>query len=852
MMKTCLDYLRHLKGFYLVCLCFFGVFGISSCKKAPDGVLYDTVVLPDYASVTSLGEWNEDTHDTLVVGTKDGFLYYFCTKNNQFGQRRDSVGDNHSVHVAKRYNSDILFVGVSDEGLKRYDTRDMRKEPRRYRLPGKDYQYAVYKILIDGDTILCATSQGLAMLDLSSDCDSLSLLYPKNVRDDYKATDVRFLDKNRDKLEVVFSSTVMLFHKGKYDTVLSKRVEPTVFSRFNEVKIGDRKYMFEPEDYNIIIASKSEYRGVPHDFVSVFYDSSIQGNDNGRFIAIAEDNINNSFVFNKEVYIGNRDSVTLNRKWTKTVSKIPYRIVDMCFVGDTCFLLAKKGRDGVVYYGDSHKVSPWDFKLGYTPRVRCMWYDSDWGKFYFALGSGLLIYNPHTGEQVTMLDSIPIQCFAKRNNALYMGTMRYGVIVLDESNRCIDTVKPGCNIQDVAVNKNSLYVLTNDSIFRYDNSKQHSLKHSSPLPFGITHLYADEDKLMGCTDNGLLFELDKDACKGLNEKLVGRVNPNAVCLGIDDVIGTDKGLFYLSNDDAMSVITKDSSLSTQKLVLIIVVAVVAFLLLIGWLIYRYIVLKRESKRELEARLSTEQEKLEEKLKQSEDSKGELEARLSTEQGKWEEKLKQSEDSKRELEARLSTEQEKLEEKLKQSEDSKRELEARLSTEQGKWEEKLKQSEDSKRELEARLSTEQGKWEEKLKQSEDSKRELEARLSTEQGKWEEKLKQSEDSKRELEARLSTEQEKLEEKLKQSEDSKRELEARLSTEREKWEVERKESEDKLKRDFEKLKIEFQFNPSLVNYERFKSVSGEDWVSKNIRDYGLIRDALLDEILNKKNDG
>ncbi|MCR4965051.1 MAG: hypothetical protein K6A41_05275, partial [Bacteroidales bacterium] len=47
-------------------------------------------------------------------------------------------------------------------------------------------------------------------------------------------------------------------------------------------------------------------------------------------------------------------------------------------------------------------------------------------------------------------------------------------------------------------------------------------------------------------------------------------------------------------------------------------------------------------------------------------------------------------------------------------------------------------------------------------------------------------------------------------------------------------------------------FQFNPSLVNYERFKSVSGEDWVSKNIRDYGLIRDALLDEILNKKNDG
>ena len=146
---------------------------LEGCKKSaiPLGNGdFNSFHFNDYLTSLDKGE-----NDSLLIGTANGKLIVFDPKTSANYSRH--VG-NERVYFSYQHTSGF-FVGIRNEGLKWYLKDGSLK--KQFKLAGKDTQYSVYNVEKYHDTLFCATSSGLCLIDLNKiDSDSLlTLVYPK-------------------------------------------------------------------------------------------------------------------------------------------------------------------------------------------------------------------------------------------------------------------------------------------------------------------------------------------------------------------------------------------------------------------------------------------------------------------------------------------------------------------------------------------------------------------------------------------------------------------------------------------------------------------------------------------------
>lgn len=132
--------------------------------------------------------------DTLLLGTENGKVIFFNTNNAT--SKQEKVGDNRVYFVRQDTFPDgtpVTFVGVRNEGLKIFKGHQFSK-PDSIVFDIKKYHYSVYKVEHLGNWLICATSSGLAKLDLlklQQSKDSLQVVHPNTVKKDYKISSIQ-------------------------------------------------------------------------------------------------------------------------------------------------------------------------------------------------------------------------------------------------------------------------------------------------------------------------------------------------------------------------------------------------------------------------------------------------------------------------------------------------------------------------------------------------------------------------------------------------------------------------------------------------------------------------------------
>ncbi len=571
---------RNLRIASLYFILIFGGIFVFSCKNKSENALSETISMPE-STITSL---NCGVGDTLLVGTKNGRLYYFCTTTEQFVKDYSIGGNNHCVHIAFPLK-DSLFVSVSNEGLKMYygDTNQPKKV---YKFGAKKYSYSVYKILRIGDTLLCATSNGLAKLDLScTDCDSLQLLYPDCIRNDYKIKDIK-ISSDGTKLYVYDEKEELTFLIGKYDTILSKKPYEGP-SPYRTVLHKSRIYSYKQEERQFYVIPDSTIIGEPHNFVFVRQYQK-RHNKNSLFAIIEDASDGNR----KKVYIGTSDGLRLNKTWSRTLGNINGSVTEMVYLPNGLHLfLEKTGQTGQIYYGNRHKVTKWIFEQDSTQRVKCLYYHHNWKKVYFALGAGFVSIDLNSNSSHDLshpknknIDTT-IQCFAAGEDKLYLGTMQNGIIAIDRADSLIGSpLLSQKDIKDLKYNKTSgiLYALTSDSLFFCYINKDSIA--STPNTHHFVKLYFFK-KLFGVTDNGQLYTYDEGSWFWQSKSMAGLVNPNAVCSESDLITGTDKGLYIFDNDNTQQVAVEDSFLKSHLLLFVVLATIATIIFILWWMLF---------------------------------------------------------------------------------------------------------------------------------------------------------------------------------------------------------------------------------------------------------------------------
>lgn len=144
--------------------------------------------------------------DTLILGTSNGKIIFYNTIDASSSQ--DSVGNDRVYFVRQDTlpnSKAVTFVGVRNEGLKWFDGNHFDK-PHMLKFGKKGYHYSVYRVERDSDWLICATSNGIAILNLNK-LDSLQPIFPDTVADDYKISSLQRIDS------VLYASHDKFIHK---------------------------------------------------------------------------------------------------------------------------------------------------------------------------------------------------------------------------------------------------------------------------------------------------------------------------------------------------------------------------------------------------------------------------------------------------------------------------------------------------------------------------------------------------------------------------------------------------------------------------------------------------------------
>lgn len=161
---------------------------LGACSKTAEPTPFSS--FSEYHFNDILTSLDFEQGDTLLLGTANGKVIFFNT--NDATSKQEKVGDNRVYFVRQDTFPDgtpVTFVGVRNEGLKVFKGHQFSK-PNSIIFGVKKHHYSVYKVERDGNWLICATSNGLAKLDLLHP-DSLQALYPSIVQPDYKISAIQ-------------------------------------------------------------------------------------------------------------------------------------------------------------------------------------------------------------------------------------------------------------------------------------------------------------------------------------------------------------------------------------------------------------------------------------------------------------------------------------------------------------------------------------------------------------------------------------------------------------------------------------------------------------------------------------
>ena len=181
---------------------------LGACFKTAEPIPFST--FSEYHFNDILTSLDFEQGDTLLLGTANGKVIFFNT--NDATSKQEKVGDNRVYFVRQDTFPDgtpVTFVGVRNEGLKVFKGHQFSK-PNSIIFGVKKHHYSVYKVERDGNWLICATSNGLAKLDLL-DPDSLQALYPSIVQPDYKISAIQRID------DTLYASHDTLIHVIFFD-----------------------------------------------------------------------------------------------------------------------------------------------------------------------------------------------------------------------------------------------------------------------------------------------------------------------------------------------------------------------------------------------------------------------------------------------------------------------------------------------------------------------------------------------------------------------------------------------------------------------------------------------------------
>lgn len=609
-----------------------------SCQNNQTKPLFTTFSMPKHELITSLDKLNKDT---LLVGTDQGNLYYYCPTTGENPVDTLVVSEDHRQVYCVYPTDSGLFVGVSNEGLKLFSTHGKRdrKPKHKYMHPTKKDHFAIYKVVEHENMLYCATSNGLARLDLSKlDNDTLEHLYPKNIGKklpEYriKRLNVDSTGKGKGLIEIYHNDSILVYDIGKDRISQSRHISNASWK--DTVSLGNVTYKFRQYDTKFYAYSNELKTKNPHNFV---YATRL---DKNKIIAIADDD-----GINKDVYIGvTEDSVTWNRNWTRRFKDVPGQITDLIFFPNkSCLILTS---DEIAYRGDINRIQPLKVDTSSLKtidsttekptsiRFESVYYDKNHHKLYIALGAGFIYYNLDNTTNNPIWDSAyfvdykdsdtnsyAFRCFTEWNNKICCGTIDDGCLLLNSTDKKIDSLPYIKNIRFLKHVKNkNLYVLTNKKVYAITDPL--TVKDSIGNSYIRKLFYANKNKIFGVSSGHIYYHNENDtgkvlACFSL-DPTIGHVNPYAIIDDYDSLlyIGTDNGLYYSKEGDLNNlkpVSVHDTFWKTHDPWRFILAGVIVLVLILGYILYRFMKQRHLSEQRknkgLEKKLKTAQRKIE--------------------------------------------------------------------------------------------------------------------------------------------------------------------------------------------------------------------------------------------------
>jgi len=492
------------------------ILGLCSCGRNTDYSPYSQFAECRFNDLlTSL---DDGGGDTLIVGTESGVVYFF--KTDKATSTRMEVGDDR-VYCARKEslpdgNKKVMFVGVRNEGLKMF-TEGGTTSPRRFRYGEKGTDYSVYKVLRYHDVLICATSNGLAILNLRPMSDTLKPVFPKTVPKDYKITAIQQVGSTLyashanlihciqlcgDSLAFDTTDTVDDIVNNMYSDVYNSSVR-RVDIRRDSIVCGEERYFNEFGVHSYLRNDSADYK-----YMLISDDRFLLGNSlcpdslsvyrltlaNEQYTPNANILVKNGSTFlisgfslcqipnhiskgtritalakrpdGRMHTISDKNGVYLKgdgRSYHRDYVIDPHVVVNdvsqaVCFQNSLCLLA---GRKVYIQKEKSFWGSPSVLSLDSLNRNkinRIFWSESD-STLFFAYRNGFSYGKPTDGVLNGMehiKSTLSIQCFAQAHpDTLYIGTLNDGCIVWCMSSRKnIDTLFPHqVNITDMLLNE---------------------------------------------------------------------------------------------------------------------------------------------------------------------------------------------------------------------------------------------------------------------------------------------------------------------------------------------------------------------------------------------------------------
>ena len=427
--------------------------------------------------------------DTLMLGTENGKIIFFNT--NDASSHQVVVGDNRVYFVYQdTIPNPVTFIGVRNEGLKLFHNNHF-DQPTTFKFGEKGIRYSVYRVERYRNWLICATSNGVALLNLDSIGDSLQPIWPDTVADDYKISAIQRIG---DTLYASHDSLIHIIQLGEKKPKYLKDLDIPCRDKINNLYADTNDSLIVFQEKRIIIIGKQPYKnrfGVhsflnnpssENKFILMSNDRFILGSDlhpdslsvfqltlsneqytptanlvvkNGytyfisgtslcqipnhlprekHFTAIDQNRSTIYAISDKNGVYSKENEKSFRRLFVIQHDSIKNEISQACFIQDKLCVLS----GGKVYFDvDKRKEIPLtgicdSFQRNNITRI---YSNPKNNHIFFAFREGYAYGETDAGKLIAgklhyQTDLLSVQCFAQPNDSiLYIGTLNHGCVV---------------------------------------------------------------------------------------------------------------------------------------------------------------------------------------------------------------------------------------------------------------------------------------------------------------------------------------------------------------------------------------------------------------------------------------